>query len=252
MIDFRIVAEDICMLRERWLSGDSQTISEADLRRGSSSLSVLLTDNLAARAWRALGHAKQPNIVGPNLEAWAERKGYDLRMSVSILAGGGRLDGVDTSFLGAMRLDNPETGIKADADEGFALRQFMTVRAASPNDQPSEHDDLIFFSRPVSAYLDSASGVHMGRYISWRDVLRYFRNSAGGSHHSLGPPAKRKAKFDNELIEKFQRQLIVNITDGLHFELLSIGQSVARSPDFLLLEKELGSDARWSTPWKKP
>jgi hypothetical protein len=42
-------------------------------------------------------------------------------LAAALIAGGGRVGGLDLSFIGAFRVDNPTTGVPADAESGFAV-----------------------------------------------------------------------------------------------------------------------------------
>ena len=143
------------------------------------------------------------------------------------------------SFIGAFRVDNPSTGVPADADEGFAVCVTNIARVASQIPKHSDLDKMVEKRWSVSSYLKSPGAVRKGTLISLQEVIEYFRNYVGGAHHDL-LSGKRKSRSDKyELIADLSGHVKADVRDGLYFELLSIGQSVARSPDIRLLSETI-------------
>src|SRR5262245_53700859 len=121
MNPFRSLLEDIEWLLNEWWLGEPDKLTHGHLRRGSSTLRLLLTDGLIQKAWRHYGFERQPQIHGPDISAIAAQKGLRLSLAAALIAGGGRINGLDMSFIGAFRIDNPRTGIPAEAESGFAV-----------------------------------------------------------------------------------------------------------------------------------
>jgi hypothetical protein len=125
---FKSVLEDIDFLWNEWWLGQPDGLTEGHLRRGSATLRLLLVDGLLQRAWRHIGFERQPRLVGPDIVAIAAAKGLRLDLAAGCIAGGGRQNGLDVSFIGAFRVDNPSTGVPADAEAGFAVCVTSIVR----------------------------------------------------------------------------------------------------------------------------
>src|SRR5712664_534197 len=109
MHPFCSLLEDIDWLRSAWLLGDSDRLSDADIRRGSTQLHLLLAQGLLQKAWMHYGLEKQPRISGPDIAALAKEKGLRLDLVGSLVAGGGLIEGVSASLIGGFRVNNPST-----------------------------------------------------------------------------------------------------------------------------------------------
>jgi hypothetical protein len=172
-LDFSSVAEDIEWLREEWWESGTDPC-EAKIRRGSATLDLLLNQGLLGRAWRHFGFSGgEPEIGGPDVIALAARFGLRPEMSPSLVAGGGRLNGIDASFIGAFRVDNPRTGIPANADVGFAVSTTVILRDAR-NPTPSDLDCMIDRQWKVSQYLSSAGAIRKGQSLVAERSLAIF------------------------------------------------------------------------------
>jgi hypothetical protein len=149
----------------------------------------------------------------------------------SLIAGGGRLKGIDMACIGAARVDNETTGVSADAEVGFAVAVISVIRDARGTRTPSQLDSLVHTNYYVSQYLDAAGAIRDGQLIPRREILNYFRNEIGGAHYDAA--GSRHARTSaRDLVAELERKVHADVRDGLHFEILSIGQAVARSPDF--------------------
>ena len=260
---FSNVADDLEWLRDEWW-GMPDDLSEGDIRRGSATLHLLLHQGLLGRTWRHFGFpGGEPTVTGPDIIALCAN--YDLRpeLSGSVIAGGGRLNGLDASFIGSFRIDNPETGVPAEANEGFAVafthivrdsrnpgNPIKTIHCSSLGTPIPQKDDLVgpdvagMIERQwkLSEYLASPGAIRAGSIISRGQVVDYFRNYAGGAHADLFG-TNRKSKTDqHELIHELIGRVHADILDGLHFELLSIGQTVGQSPEVVSLIKAIRSN----------
>ena len=144
--------------------------------------------------------------------------------------------------MGAFRVDNPATGVPADATEGFAVEIVSVARQAVDVQAEGPLDPLINRVWYISEYLESLSAVRRGLAIKRREVIEYFRNFVGGAHHDLAFGAQHAKRSQYELIAELERHIRADIRDGLHFELLSIGQAVARSADVRALADRIRAD----------
>lgn len=238
---FKSVLEDIEWLRNEWWLGQPDTLTEGHLRRGSAALHLLLIEDLLGRAWRHYGYDRQPRLIGPDIVAIAREKGLRLDLALACIAGGGHQNGLVFAFIGGFKIDNPSTGVLADADVGWALCITNISRLA--NDSPVTGPLTALVERPwyLSEYLKSPGAIRKGEIIKRREIIEYFRNYIGGSHHDLLKGAKHGLNDRYELIAELSH-VIADIRDGLYFELLSMGQSVARSPDVLVLVDKIRQD----------
>jgi hypothetical protein len=156
------------------------------------------------------------------------RDGLEVRHVASLVAGGATLNGIQTCLIGLARVDNPETGITADANEGFAVRQFHIARDARGEPQENDLTPLTNKAWPLSNYLNAPGAIRRGATISRRDIVTYFANVGGGVH--LGP-AKPGKDATYALIDELVNKVGADTMDGVFFELLSIGQAIGRSDD---------------------
>lgn len=240
---FKSVLEDLDWLWRDWWVGQPDRLTEGHLRRGSATLQLLLVDGLLQRAWRHYGFERQPSLVGPDLVAIAASESLRLDLAAGCIAGGGRQNGIDASFIGAFRVDNPSTGVRADAEEGFAVCVTTIARIASGAPGASPLDALIERPWYVSDYLESPGAIRKGEIIKRREVIRYFRNYVGGAHHDLLRGARHATNDRYELVADLAGHVLADVRDGLYFELLSIGQSVARSGDIRALAERIRQDS---------
>lgn len=239
---YRSVLEDLDWLWNEWWIGEPDVLSSGHLRRGSSTLRLLLIEGLLQKAWRHYGFQGQPTIVAPDIVALAADKGYRLDLAASVIAGGGRQNGLDIAFIGVFRVDNPSTGVPADADEGFAVIVSSISRKATDTPTSSPLDPMVNRAWPLSQYLEAPSAVRRGVMVKRKEVIEYFRNYVGGSHHDLLKGTQQKKRPHYELVAELERHVRADIRDGLYFELLSIGQAVARSADIRELAERIKND----------
>lgn len=242
MNPFQSIADDVAWLRSEWLTATPESLTAGDIRRGSSTLRLLLTDGLLQKAWRRFGHQKQPTLIGPDIAGLAAREGLRLDLAALVIAGGARVGPVQMAYIGVFRADNQETGVPADAESGFGVQVTSIVRNLS---NPLNEDDrwvepLLYRKWPLSEYLSSPGAVRKGVLIKRREVIEYFRNYTGGVHHDLLNPSKKGASKRQlfELAAELDEH-VEGPWDGLHFELLSIGQAVADSADVIELSEEI-------------
>lgn len=237
------VAEDIEWLGKEWCTL-YQPPSNAELRRGSAALRRLLVENALGHAWRKFGFEKQPHVSGPDVMALLLHYGTEPRHVVSLIAGGATLNGIQTSMLGCARAFNESTGVSADADEGFAVATFHVSRDARQPATESEVDDMVERLSPLSNYLRAPGAIRLGQTISRLDIVKYFANSAGGVHLEHTPKSPEGAgdidkAVRDDLLQALQQAVMTDTMDGLHFELLSIGQAIGRSADMHALVKAI-------------
>ena len=240
---YRSVLEDIDWLHTEWWLGEPDELTDGHLRRGSAALHLLLVEGAIQKAWLHYGFARQPVIQGPDIAGLAAREGLKLELAASLIAGGGRVSGLILALVGGFRVDNPSTGVPAEAESGFAVCVGSIVRDATKPSGPSPLDSLV--ERPwfLSDYLEAPGAVRRSHLIKRREVIQYFRNYRGGAHHDLLGGAKHGKQNRYQLIAELERKVHADVRDGLHFELLSIGQAVARSSDIVSLAEKIRADS---------
>jgi hypothetical protein len=229
-MSYRAIAEDIDWLRDVWWQGDGH-LKEPDLRRGSVVLRRLIVDGEIVKAWRSHGFQGQPTVTAPDGAALASEHNVRLEHAASLIVGGGRLNGIDAAMIGAFRVFNPATGQGPDAESGFAVLVTSILRDASSSAPPGTLTDKVERAWRLTDYLSAPGAVRRGQIISRQLVIQFFANYAGGAHLDRISAVIRNKTARYELVAELERRLNADTLDGLHFELLSIGQAVGRSND---------------------
>lgn len=242
MTTYQSVLEDIEWLYDDWWLSRADDLTSGELRRGSATLWLLLVEGLLGRAWRHYGFQGQPTVRAPDLTALATQRGYSLNRAAGLVAGGGRQNGIDLAFVGGFRIDHPTTGVSADAESGFAVAVTSVVRLANDVSGHSPLATLMERQWSVTDYIDSPTAVRRGELLTRRDVIDYFRNYAGGAHYDREGGTHDKRQAVRELVAELEPHVIADVRSGLHFELLSIGQAVGRSPDVRKLALRMKND----------
>jgi hypothetical protein len=246
--DYSSVADDVEWLRNEWWHPGNDP-SEGHIRRGSATIDLLLRQGLLGRAWRHFGFSGgEPTINAPDVLAFLTRFGLQVKSTGSLLAGGGRLGELQIAFLGVFKVDHPETGVSAEADSGFAVQQTCVVRDARQQ-TPGDLDDLVNRQWKLTEYLRSPATIRRGVVTTRADIIDYFRNYVGGAHCDVLTNARNSKTNQHEMIQEMSGKLLADVREGLHFELLSVGQAIAASQDVAQLVRAIragGRDA--STP----
>jgi hypothetical protein len=84
--------------------------------------------------------------------------------------------------------------------------------------------------------------VRKDEIIKRREIIEYFRNYSGGAHHDLLKGAKHSNSHRYALAADLAGHVRADVRERLYFELLSIGQSVARSDDIRALAERIRRD----------
>lgn len=228
------IAADIEWCRDAWCLR-AQAPSDTELRHGSAVVRRLLVEGTVLVAWKHFCVIGQPKLVGPDLVAIAAYQGLRLEHATALIAGGGRINAVDVSMIGAFRVFNPKTGKGPDDESGFAVLVTHIARDASRPSTPSPFDGLVERSWLFSEYLDAPGAVRKGCLVSRREIVQYFANFAGGVHLDRISKFVRKKTPRFEFISELENRVRADIMDGLFFELLSIGQAIGWSADLQAL-----------------
>lgn len=237
---FLTIAEDIEWFRDDWVARVAPP-TDAELRRASGTLRHLLINNGLHMAWRHCGFKGGPRIIGPDLEALMLVEDHKSVHSLITLAGGIQVDGIESSFMTMHKAHNPETGKGPEAEEGFAVEIGMVsrkvekgeVKDSDPRWSPIRHE-----WRSVERYMKAPGAIMHGQPISRHSILTYFANFNGGVHldRAKGDP---EAELTYRLHQALDGRVNIYGVDGLHCELLAMGQAIGNSPDLILLAKEI-------------
>lgn len=206
--EIEVVIEDIEYLRDHWAEG----ASGPELRRGSAVLRRLVVEKYLGHAWRAMGHEKDPKIQTTDLDFGFN--GLDLSEIECALAGGALNNGV---YAACMCIN--KGGTAPEMQDGFLERELG-----------------------LSNYDSSTCAIIRGKTITRSELIKYMANVKGGVH--LGSSRARKKEQEViKKVEKLEGRFNAFNSDGLFFETLSIGQSIAKSPDVIKLVQEFRSCA---------
>jgi hypothetical protein len=196
-----VVKSDLGFLEDDW----DESIDEHSLRRSSTVLRNLLVYNGFGKAWRLAGERGEPQVEAVDLSR--ALAGLNLRKVAFATAGGAVLRGVAVeaalAYLGPI---SPEV-ITERASRGLG---------------PTKR------KYKLSEFLASPAVVVDGVPVSRRNVIQYIANKRGGTHFDL---SRKKDEEASRLLDR-----VIETSQGaeqrsLFFELLAIGQAVARSPD---------------------
>jgi len=195
------VAEDLEHLRDDW---DRDPRTDV-IRRGSAILRRLLVDGVLAEAWRHHGFVGSPIIPAPDLLLLVGRDPQAVDVAV---AGGAHYAGI---YSGGATL----------------------MKGSDPPKLPDDVDPSWFMSRPwpLSDFVESAAVIIDGQIIKRREIIKYFANIAGGVHLTRSSRVRKKEEDLARRIRRVEGRVQIHVADGLYFELLSIGQAVAKAAD---------------------
>ncbi len=201
------VAEDLLFLRkylDLYLRNWRDDPPLDEVRRGSVILRRLLADRELVRAWQAAGFAKEPQIAALDLEAAVRAHGSAIP---------------EFALAGAARY----TGMDADAAAALGKSQSGAPRPPA------------FRTYTFSDYLESPS-IYLGKtVITRREIIRYMAYKSGDSQRAARQLAERFGRLEAKA--NGYRQ------DAFMLELISIGQTLAQTPDVVKLMQALRSGA---------
>lgn len=217
----RLVAADLGYIR------DWRDLDDDSLRRGSNTLRQLLVDKggLLQRAWKAAGFAKEPRIRCTTLKHII---GSALAPDITIATAGGAI------YKGE--------NIKAVVVYSRSWTEAETAeRRRIAGQGPPEEDATL------SGFIAAPCMLIEGLEVPRRVLINYVANKLGGVHFDVGRAARRhKEKGEAEIyrrLDDIPTRLTVIDKPAVYYELLSIGQVLARSDDIkLFCEKVTG---RW-------
>ena len=195
------VVSDLEYLGNTWGS----RVDDNTLRRGSTQLRLLLIDNTLQKAWKAVGFQREPIIIAPRLETLLDSVPSDYLLFAQ--AGGGNYEGtrISCSYLirqlkGSQPVTIPE-GIQ-HIEHPFGLREL---------------------GRSCALFIE-------GRRIARAEVIKYVANKLGGAHLDFSRSAIATESV-YQLLDRRAAAFMIGDKNAVYYELLSIGQLLARAPD---------------------
>lgn len=199
----QIVVEDIHYFRRTW----TDRCDSVAVRHGSVALRRLFIESHYVQAWHYVGLTGHPNVAAPRID--------DVLTDNSIwwaIAGGGTCRGLSIQrYVGRFKGDG-KVGIESESS--IYGRPFMisTDRRVEPI--------------PVREYVQSTSAILESTKITRHDIIAYMANKAGGAHLDSRDQSPAFAA-----LRKRRSFLSIQDHDALSFELLSIGQCWAWTPE---------------------
>lgn len=199
----QIVAEDIRYLQQEW----HDLIPNHALRRGSTVLRRFLVDGDLQRAWKASGFTGQPEIIAASLDGILK-----IPVNKIIFAGAQGATYKEASIMGALL-------IKKDL-----LTQQESNYLENQMGFPQKNMGLLTF-------IKSPCIITKNTQIDRRILIKYVSNQLGGSHYDTKRNRKKKTKNYYQILDQAANYFQYDDKDAIYFELLSIGQAIAKSSD---------------------
>ena len=197
-----IVADDIRYLQREWGS----TVGNHALRRGSTVLRGLLVNKQLHQAWNAVCFDKKPQIITSSL---TEILTIIPKEKIIFAAAGG-------AFY-----------------TGVAIRGALVVNKSSLTDSELNAVDAAGFPEEeisLHQFVEAPCIVAEGQLVSRRMLVNYVSNALGGAHYNPNRNRKKTAKIFS-LLDRASEKFEFEDKNLVYFELLSIGQAIAKSKD---------------------
>jgi hypothetical protein len=199
----QIVAEDIRYLQQEW----HDLIPNHALRRGSSVLRRFLADGDLQRAWKASGFTKQPEIIAASLEGIPQ-----IPLDKIIFAGAQGATYKGASVMGTLLVNK------------YLLTNEESDYLENKIGFPQKNMGLLEF-------IESPCIITENTQIDRRILVKYVSNQLGGSHYDTNRTRKKKTEVYYPILDRAANYFQYDDKDAIYFELLSIGQAIAKSLD---------------------
>jgi hypothetical protein len=206
-----IVSSDIQFLRDEW----DNDVDDHSLRRSSTVLRRLLVEGDLHKAWKISGFSGQAIVKAPTLDE-IRKVIPDGRITFAS-AGGATLKGAE--LRGALILN-------------FAMSENLAKKLGEGPPPERDHQLLDFIEDP--------SVIIQGIPIRRRHIIKYVSNKLGGAHLDSGR-GNRKDDQIYSLLDKVGNRFMLLEKPAIFFELLSIGQAIAKSDDIKMLTDRINS-----------
>lgn len=198
-----IVGEDLLFLRDEW----DQDVTDASLRRSSVVLRRLLVDKHLGQVWRKLGFEKEPSVTAVDLAFILE--GIPPEAVAFAQAGGALHRGLEISSALEIRLalSHEQAKLISNRFEEAAAGKEVTL----------------------SRFLRSLAIVVEGVPINREELILYVANKLGGAHFDATRKQDNAREKKYQLLDSYRASVQISSTNGVLFELLSVGQALLRS-----------------------
>jgi hypothetical protein len=207
----RITNEDLHYVADEWRDG----ISDAALRRGSVVLRRLIVQQELQRAWKVAGFAKQPKITTMSLDHMLADE-HPSRIIFAV-AGGAEFGGFSAAGMMAVNYAKTEKQLRSAPEAGVPERVLG-----------------------LAEFGNGTCIVTNGVKISRRVLIKYIANKKGGAHFDATRSQQHEERGFAALDEFLERQQVeIASKNAIYYELLSAGQSLAKSTDVLELRQRI-------------
>lgn len=203
--ELAVVLSDLNFLYDEW----DQDVDDDSLRRSSPVLRRFLVERQLLRAWRKAEFQGEPEVVAPALTK--HLKIIPLNTVRFATAGGAHYKTMTIASVFESDAALTEEQIKADYELG-----------------PPE------INQTLTEFADSPSIIVEGTIIKRSEVIKYVSNKLGGAHYD-----EERDQTYQRLLDYAHRSYNVGGKSAVYFELLSIGQTLVKSPDIQRLRQKL-------------
>lgn len=206
-----IVSSDLQFLRDEW----DNDVDDHSLRRSSTVLRRLLVENDLHRAWKVAGFDGQATIRASTLDPILQ-------------------------ILPAHRIEFASAG--GASFKGAELRGALVMKEQMNDNQARRLSEGPPPERGyrILDYVEDVSVIVRGTPIKRRHIIKYVANKLGGAH--LDP--HRNVRKEDEiygLLDDVGDSFMLLEKPAIYFELLSIGQAIAKSEDLLKFSNKVSS-----------
>jgi hypothetical protein len=209
----QVVREHLDYIADDW----HEDVTDAVIRRGSVALRALIVEGALQRAWKQAGYDREPQVTTTVIPARVFSRSDHV---IVANAGGATIRGIRTA--GTAIFDYAMT----DA-EISAIRQGQ----AAPEEE----------TMGIVRFRDTTCLLTRGVEVSRHHVIKYVANKLGGAHFDDNRAATEEGRIHRALDGVLELPVEYMSKDIINFELLSIGQTLARSNDVMRLRDQLRS-----------
>jgi hypothetical protein len=205
------VHEELCYYQFEW----KHDMSDAAVRRGSSSMRTLMWENKLQNAWKAVGFSAQPRVMSPTLAKYLES--FDPKRLSFAQAGGALSHSV--SMQGSVVL-SPVRGIQEMQEIG---------RLGPPGQQLMKWTE----------FRDCVCLVVKGLTITRAEVVWYVANKLGGAHWDDRRDDSKELESKCLSMDRLRAQIQVASRDPVLYELMSTIHWMQQSDDIRKLREAI-------------
>ena len=193
-----IVADDLRFLQRTW----HDNIGNHSLRRGSTVLRGLLVEGALQRAWKAIGLDDQPQITTFSLTETLDK--VPIEKIIFAAAGGAHYL---NAFIGPRLMVNESLMTEAEMKKMKSIGLSQEVLG-------------------LLSFIEAPCVIAEGNIVQRRMLVKYVANALGGAH--FNPKRNRKDGRILEILDRAAEKFKFEDKNLIYFELLSIGQAIAK------------------------